>query len=282
MPRRTEREGAVETGTPSPPTTRPSPGHPSGPTGELTPMMRQYMTAKTAHPEALLLFRMGDFYELFYDDAVVAADLLGLTLTSRDKRSGIPMAGVPWHAVDTYVARLVRAGHRVAICDQVEDPKLARGLVERKVTELITPGTAIAESLLEERANTFLGAILPAPDGTLGIALADASTGEFLAGEFSPEGLQDELSGYSIAEVLVPEGVVPPPPFSASRMPRRLWSPPAPAPRSTALAPPSAWPDTSARHRSTDSMSPISAPGSERPEPFWSTWPTCGRARSAM
>ena len=180
------------------------------PSGELTPMMRQYLAAKAAHPDALLLFRMGDFYELFYDDAVRAADLLGLTLTSRDKRSGIPMAGVPWHALDTYVARLVREGHRVAICDQVEDPKLARGLVERRVTELITPGTAIAESLLEERTNTFLGALKPGPGGLWGVALADASTGEFLAGEFDREGLAAELAGFHVAELLVPEGLVPP------------------------------------------------------------------------
>jgi len=124
-------------------------------------MMRQYLAAKEAHPGALVFFRMGDFYELFFDDAVLAAEELGLTLTSRDKRAGIPMAGVPWHSAEGYIARLVRAGHRVAICDQVEDAKLAKGLVERRVTELVTPGTAISENLLEERANTFLGAAIP-------------------------------------------------------------------------------------------------------------------------
>jgi len=184
--------------------------------GDPTPVMRQYLAAKTAYPDALLLFRMGDFYELFYDDAVLAARLLGLTLTSRDKRSGIPMAGVPWHAVDTYVARLVREGHRVAICDQVEDAKLARGLVERRVTELVTPGTATAADLIEERANRFLAAAAPAPGGIWGVALADVSTGEFMAGEFATEALAQELAGLPVAEVLVAEGVVPPPALSAS------------------------------------------------------------------
>ena len=126
-------------------------------------MMRQYLAAKEAHPGALVFFRMGDFYELFFDDAILAAETLGLTLTTRDKKTGIPMAGVPWHSAEGYIARLVRAGHRVAICDQVEDAKLAKGLVERRVTELITPGTAITDNLLEERANTFLAAALPGP-----------------------------------------------------------------------------------------------------------------------
>jgi DNA mismatch repair protein MutS len=174
-------------------------------------MMRQYMAAKQGNPDALLFFRMGDFYELFYDDAILAAELLGLTLTTRDKRSGVPMAGVPWHSLDGYVARLVRQGHRVAICDQVEDAKLAKGLVERRVTELVSPGTAIADALVEERANTFLAALLPGVRGLWGIALADASTGEFMAGEFQGEVLAEELAGLPVAEVLVPEGVVPPP-----------------------------------------------------------------------
>ena len=174
-----------------------------------TPMMRQYLAAKRAHPDALLFFRMGDFYELFFDDAILAADLLGLTLTTRDKRAGIPMAGVPWHAAESYVARLVRAGRRVAICDQVEDAKLAKGLVERRVTELVSPGTAIHGNLVEERVNTFLAAALPGPNGIWGVALADASTGEFLAGEFPESALAEELVGFPVAELLVPEGVVP-------------------------------------------------------------------------
>jgi DNA mismatch repair protein MutS len=177
--------------------------------------MRQYLAAKAAHPNAVLLFRMGDFYELFYDDAVLAADLLGLTLTSRDKRSGIPMAGVPWHAVDTYVARLVREGHRVAICDQVEDAKLARGLVERRVTELVTPGTATSEGLIDERANRFLAAATPASGDLWGVALADASTGEFMAGEFPADALTVELAGFPVAELLVAEGVTAPPALAA-------------------------------------------------------------------
>jgi DNA mismatch repair protein MutS len=174
-------------------------------------MMRQYLAAKEAHPGALVFFRMGDFYELFFDDAILAAEILGLTLTTRDKRTGIPMAGVPWHSAEGYIARLVRAGHRVAICDQVEDAKLAKGLVERRVTELITPGTAITDNLLDERANTFLAAALPGPGERWGVALADASTGEFLTGEFEAEGLAEELVGFPIAELLLPAGVVPDP-----------------------------------------------------------------------
>jgi DNA mismatch repair protein MutS len=193
------------------PRARPKRQSGTGSSADPTPMMRQYLAAKRAHPDALLFFRMGDFYELFFDDAILAADLLGLTLTTRDKRAGIPMAGVPWHAADGYVARLVRAGRRVAICDQVEDAKLAKGLVERRVTELVSPGTAIHGNLVEERANNFLAAAAPGPGGVWGVALADASTGEFLAGEFPESALADELVGFPVAELLVPEGVVPVP-----------------------------------------------------------------------
>jgi len=112
-------------------------------------MMQQYREAKERHPGMLLLFRMGDFYELFDDDAAVASRLLGLTLTSRDKT--IPMAGIPHHALDRYLPRLLQAGHRVAICDQVEDPATAKGLVRREVTRVLTPGTLTEDSLLDPR-----------------------------------------------------------------------------------------------------------------------------------
>src|SRR5437660_12379180 len=119
-----------------------------------TPMMKQYQEAKQRHPGMLLLFRMGDFYELFNSDAEVAARVLGLTLTSRDKT--VPMAGFPHHALDNYLRKLLHAGHRVAICDQVEDPALARGLVKREVTRVVTPGTLTEENLLHQRQSNHL------------------------------------------------------------------------------------------------------------------------------
>src|SRR3954454_3176129 len=125
----------------------------------MTPMMQQYQEAKSRHPGMLLLFRMGDFYELFHEDAEVAARVLGLTLTSRDK--SIPMAGFPHHALENHLRKLLRAGHRVAVCDQVEDPALARGLVRREVTRVVTPGTLTEDDLLDPRQANHLAALLP-------------------------------------------------------------------------------------------------------------------------
>src|SRR5213080_4306060 len=124
-----------------------------------TPAMRQYLDAKQQHRDAILLFRMGDFYEMFFEDALVAARALELTLTSRSKDSnggGIPMCGVPYHAVDTYIARLVRKGFRVAICDQVEDPKKAKGIVKREVVRVVSPGTLTDSNYLDAREPAFL------------------------------------------------------------------------------------------------------------------------------
>ena len=128
----------------------------------LSPMMQQYQDAKRACPEALLLFRMGDFYELFYEDAVTAAKVLGLTLTSRDKGSAnpIPMAGFPYHALDGYLHKLIHAGHKAAICDQVEDPKTAKGMVRREVTRIVTPGTLTDDALLDPRECNYLAAVV--------------------------------------------------------------------------------------------------------------------------
>ena len=131
---------------------------------------------------------------------------LGITLTSRDKKNGHPMAGVPWHAAEGYIAKLVRLGYRVAICEQVQDPKLAKGLVERKVTELITPGTAIQGGLVIDGENTFLLALAPGGPG-YGAALIDASTGELMAGEFDAASLVEELGRMPVAEVLVADEV---------------------------------------------------------------------------
>src|ERR1043165_1092801 len=173
-----------------------------------TPAMRQYLDAKQQHRDAIMLFRMGDFYEMFYEDALVAARALELTLTSRSKDTnggGIPMCGVPFHAVDTYIARLVKKGFRVAICDQVEDPKKAKGIVKREVVRVVSPGTLTDANYLEAREPSFLMAIAPAAGqgkerGTdvLGVALLDISTGEFTSAEYrGAEGLQalaDEIA----------------------------------------------------------------------------------------
>src|SRR5580765_2614104 len=156
-----------------------------------TPAMRQYLDAKDQHRDSLLLFRMGDFYEIFYDDALVAARALDLTLTSRSKDSnggGIPMCGVPYHAVDTYIARLVKKGFRVAICDQVEDPRKAKGLVKREVVRVVSPGTFTDASYLEAKEPAFLMAVAPGDPRSqpaFGVALLDVSTGEFTATEYA-------------------------------------------------------------------------------------------------
>jgi DNA mismatch repair protein MutS len=173
-----------------------------------TPLMRQYSAIKERHPNALLLFRLGDFYELFFEDAVVASKELQITLTSRNKEKGvaIPMCGVPYHAAEGYIAKLVRRGFRVAICDQMEDPRLATKLVKREVTRVVTPGTAIDSQILEPRENNYLAA-LAERDGSIGLAFVDLSTGDFRATEFAgPEAaarLQEELERMQPSELLV-------------------------------------------------------------------------------
>jgi DNA mismatch repair protein MutS len=173
---------------------------------ELTPMMLQYTRIKAEHKDAILLFRMGDFYETFLDDAKVASRVLGLALTTRDKGSAnpVPLAGIPHHALETYLARLVAAGHKVAICDQVEDPRTAKGLVRREVTEIITPGTVLSASMLNERRASCLVAISPGTS-TAGLARLDPSTGEFSVSEHEPGELRREILRADAAEVLVPE-----------------------------------------------------------------------------
>ena len=171
-----------------------------------TPMMRQYLAVKEKVPDAILLFRMGDFYEMFFEDAELAARELGLTLTTRDKGKPdpIPMAGVPHHAVDGYIARLVRRGHRVAVCDQVEDPAKARGLVAREVTQVVTAGTALSDALLTDTCNNYVAALHPAGD-RIGFAAADMSTGAFLLEDLSSETWRDAVEQIPIAEWVLPE-----------------------------------------------------------------------------
>ncbi|HAI93267.1 MAG TPA: DNA mismatch repair protein MutS, partial [Xanthomonadaceae bacterium] len=153
-------------------------------TQEHTPLMKQYFAAKAEHPDLLVFFRMGDFYELFYDDARKAARLLDITLTQRGNSAGapIPMAGVPVHAYEGYLARLVALGESVAICEQIGDPALAKGLVERKVVRVVTPGTVTDEALLDERRDTLLMAVARGRNG-YGLAWADLAGGRFLVNE---------------------------------------------------------------------------------------------------
>jgi len=184
---------------------------------DMTPMMRQYREWKRRYPDYLLLFRLGDFFEAFYEDAAVAARTLDITLTSRQKGEGaIPMAGVPHHAVDGYIARLIRAGHKVALCDQVEAaPAKGRKLIRREVIRLITPGTVTEAGLLDGRVNNFLAALVRARD-RLGVALVDITTAEFWVGEaVDAEALTEAVLRQSPAEVLVPASLPPEDPILA-------------------------------------------------------------------
>ncbi len=166
--------------------------------------MEQYYGYKKQHGDSVLLFRVGDFYETFGDDAVVVARDLNITLTSRQKDDSgikIPLAGVPYHALDAYLAKLVRAGHKVIICDQVEDPKMAKGLVKREITRIITPGTVMEPSMLDETSNNFLAAIIE-EEGRTGLALVDVSTGEFLTTEIPTERLRSEFAMFRPSECI--------------------------------------------------------------------------------
>jgi DNA mismatch repair protein MutS len=173
-------------------------------------MMQQYMAFKKKHRDAILLFRMGDFYEVFLEDAKTCARDLGLALTSREKGAGaVPMAGFPHHAADNYIRRLIRAGHRVAICEQVQDPAEARGLVERDVTRVMTAGTLTEEHILDSRSNNFLAAVA-LDDARAGLAWVDLSTGRFEVQEVGLGALGDALQRIEPAECLLPEAGAPP------------------------------------------------------------------------
>jgi DNA mismatch repair protein MutS len=170
-------------------------------------MMQQYLEIKAQHQDAILFYRLGDFYEMFFEDAITAAKVLGITLTSRnskDDENRIPLCGVPYHAADSYLAKMIRAGFKVAICEQVEDPKEAKGVVRREVVRVVTPGLVIEEQLLDGKENRYLAAICRT-DRQWGLSLLDLSTGEFLAGEReSLSALLDELGRLAPAEVLLP------------------------------------------------------------------------------
>jgi DNA mismatch repair protein MutS len=179
-----------------------------------TPLMRQYHSIKKQVPNTLLLFRLGDFYELFYDDAVTAARELEITLTSRNKERGdpVPMCGVPYHAAEGYLARLIQKGYRVAICDQVEDPRFAKKLVKREVTRIVTPGTATETELLRSHENNYLAAVVRKGSAT-GLAYVDISTGEFRTTELEPLEVPAVLENLNVREVLQPAGGEPLPGF---------------------------------------------------------------------
>ncbi len=174
----------------------------------LTPMMKQFLDLKAKHPDALMLFRCGDFYETYSTDAIVASEILGITLTKRNNGKGgqtIEMAGFPHHALDTYLPKLIRAGRRVAICDQLEDPKLAKKLVKRGITELVTPGVAISDNVLNYRENNFLAAV-HFGKGACGVAFLDISTGEFLTAEGTFDYVEKLLNNFAPKEVLFERG----------------------------------------------------------------------------
>jgi DNA mismatch repair protein MutS len=172
-----------------------------------TPLMKQYYAIKTKHPDAILLFRVGDFYETFGEDAIRTADILGITLTRRANGSGtfVELAGFPYHALDTYLPRLVRAGQRVAICEQLEDPKLTKKIVKRGIIELVTPGVSLNENVLNHKENNFLAAI-HIDKKIVGVAFLDISTGEFLTSEGSVEYVDQLLNNFQPKEVLFEKG----------------------------------------------------------------------------
>ena len=172
-------------------------------------MMKQFYDLKAKHPDAIMLFRCGDFYETYCEDAVVASEILGITLTKRNNggKNGEPveMAGFPYHALDTYLPKLVRAGRRVAICDQLEDPKLTKTLVKRGITELVTPGVSMNDNVLNNKENNFLSAVHFGVK-SCGVAFLDISTGEFLTAEGSMEYVDKLLGNFAPKEVLFERG----------------------------------------------------------------------------
>jgi DNA mismatch repair protein MutS len=173
---------------------------------KITPAMRQFLDMKAEHPDAILFFRMGDFYEMFFEDAKLAAGILGIALTSRDKAKKIPMCGIPFHAAKGYCAKLVKAGYKVAICEQMEDASEAKGVVKRAVTSIITPGTALDDELLEARANNYIAAISVDRSGAAGLAYMDITTGEFKVTEVAQAAsLITELERLAPSELVATE-----------------------------------------------------------------------------
>ena len=173
-----------------------------------TPLMKQYYSIKEKHPEAILLFRVGDFYETFGEDAIRASGILGITLTKRANgaASYVNLAGFPHHALDTYLPKLVRAGLRVAICEQLEDPKMAKKIVKRGITELVTPGVSLNDNVLQHKENNFLASI-HIEKNRAGVAFLDISTGEFYVAEGNFEYIDKLLNSFSPREILFERGI---------------------------------------------------------------------------
>lgn len=169
---------------------------------KLTPMMRQYLDIKKQYPDALLLYRMGDFYESFFDDAKTIAKVLGIALTKRGGEDATPLAGFPFHALDAHLPKLLKAGHKVARCEQVEDPKKAKGLVKRDVVEIVSPGSTFSEKILDNKQNNYIASIYAAKN-SYGVAVADVSTGEFLVSEIDHLSLSEFIQLYNPRELLV-------------------------------------------------------------------------------
>ena len=168
-----------------------------------TPLMAQYNKIKQKYPDAILLFRIGDFYETFGSDAIKASQILGIVLTKRanGNQTELELAGFPHHSVETYLPKLVKAGYRVAICEQLEDPKMVKGIVKRGVTELITPGVAINDKILDHKSNNFLASIYY-NENNVGIAFIDISTGEFLVAEGDENYIDKLLQSFAPAEII--------------------------------------------------------------------------------
>ena len=174
--------------------------------GQGTPLMRQYDEVKRQYSDAIVLFRMGDFYETFNDDAVTTAKVLGIVLTKRSNGAAtdVPLAGFPYHSIEQHLHKLLKAGHRVAICEQVEDPKRAKGIVKREVVEVVTPGTAVNDKFLDRNENNYLACIF-IETGIAGISFIDHSTGEFIVAEKTLHKISDFINQYCPSEILVPE-----------------------------------------------------------------------------
>jgi len=173
----------------------------------LTPAMRQYLEIKEAHRDCIIFFRMGDFYEMFFEDAEVASRVLEITLTSRNKgrEDAIPLCGVPWHASSSYISKLIKNGYKVAVCEQMENPKDAKGIVKREVVRIVTPGLVVDSDNLSARENNFLAGI-SVLDDTFGLAFVDISTGEFRVTQSEDkEAFLDEIAGLDFREVVVCE-----------------------------------------------------------------------------
>ena len=173
-------------------------------TMQLTPLMAQYHKLKNQYSDGILFFQVGDFYETFYEDAETVSEILNIALTSRDKKNPVPLAGVPIHAKDPYIAKLLNAGKKVVICDQVEDASQSKGLVRREITDIITPGTSMSPSTLKSNEKNYIVAITG--DGRMvGTAFMDISTGEFLAGQDKTDYMENILSITNVREAIYPE-----------------------------------------------------------------------------